>query len=205
MTDMTDNDGLVYRPPMVARISPTRAHCVDSIESLSVSVIRHAARVEASLRCALLFEAQLFEDVADSEGVMGSDAAYAVEAEDLVGDLGDGPLGSPVEALFDHGVPGVVFLAAYLLRSEMRPFKLGVGPVRFVLPISDDRFREEMIACLFQADDVYGRAADRPEPPAAGGVLDVDVLVGCPDKQTLTFFGYIVTTKRGPIFFLPSG
>lgn len=108
---MTDNDGLAIEPPL-GRAYRRRARGWSTlVKTPSESVIRHVAGVEATFVGALLFVAQLFEDVSDSKGVMGSDAANALESEDLVGDLGDGPLRSADEASFDHGVPGIIFLA----------------------------------------------------------------------------------------------
>ena len=91
----------------------------------------------------------------------------------------EGWLRSPgLEPLHDHGFPGLLDHASYLLLAEFVPLQLAFGPPLLPGPVTMKRFSEQLITVADQGLGIDLADLDRPNSPIAGGVGQIAGAIG---------------------------
>jgi hypothetical protein len=145
----------------------------------------------------------------DPSGIRGPKAIDAFKIETADGDLKDRcpyPKRAWIGDLTfkkypDRLLPNIGLVAIGLLDTGVIDLELGIGPPVFARVIGHRRFRQQLVTIALEVLDQNLTAAHRPEPPAAGFIAQIHLLIGCADKHALPRFDHVHTPVRGPVAF----
>jgi hypothetical protein len=118
----------------------------------------------------------------------GHARAVRFVAESPDGDLHD--RGSRIVQLAEKDpdwlFPSIGFVAHFLFGLDMFALKLFVRPPWDALSMEIDSFGKELIAIAFEGVEIDPPGFQRPEPPTAGFVAQIGVLIGRTDEDGLS-------------------